>query len=332
MLYWLLSGAAISLVCLLAFYNGLENDFVFDDTLAITGNADTRADTPWPNLFENDIWGKNLLDEASHRSFRPLLVATFKVLTINFGQVPYYFRVSSMLFHVIASNLVYTLAAALYRNRYVALGSALLFASHPIHVESVTAVVNMAEAASCIFYILAYIVYVKSTERSQHPLILLVYLAIAFALTVVSVLFKETGVTISAIIISRAGVNVALSLVRSMRPVAPGHGHGRWRHFTECAWKEAPWLLFGGATVVSYFLFRIALVSTEQVLLTVRAIRALDFQKALMTISQSYLGESQLIRKVITVLFVCNGPSLCFAISDTKFLIYFCRLRIPTLF
>ena len=71
-------------VCLLAFYNGIENGFTFDDHLAIEGNADTfpvhvvseqGSDLPMrpvsAGIWGNDIWGKNLLAEDSHRSYRP---------------------------------------------------------------------------------------------------------------------------------------------------------------------------------------------------------------------------------------------------------------------
>jgi hypothetical protein len=280
----------------LSFHNGLENDFIFDDSHAIVNNTDVDADSPWYPILENDIWGKNLQMHDSHRSFRPLLVATFKALTIAFGKTPYYFRVFSILLHVVASNLVYTLASVVYRNRYLALGSALLFACHPIHVESVTAVVNLAEAASSIFYMSAYVLYVVSTDRPRSLSSSLLHAATALILTIISALFKETGVTVSGIIVSRAGVNLTLSLVRSVR-VGTGGG-GRWRHWNDCLWRETPWIALAFIIVIMYFLFRIALISTSQLWDTMYSIATLDIRKALTTISSSYLGDSAIIRKV----------------------------------
>jgi hypothetical protein len=59
--------------------NSLGGDFVHDDLSAITGNrdiTDPMAGT-WDFLY-NDFWGTSLLDPASHKSYRPLTILTFK--------------------------------------------------------------------------------------------------------------------------------------------------------------------------------------------------------------------------------------------------------------
>ncbi|KAK2141657.1 hypothetical protein LSH36_1059g00015 [Paralvinella palmiformis] len=59
----------------------IAGDFVHDDVKAITGNPDVRGDTRLVALFSNDFWGKAMADTTSHKSYRPLCVLTFRVLT-----------------------------------------------------------------------------------------------------------------------------------------------------------------------------------------------------------------------------------------------------------
>lgn len=43
--------------------------------------------------------------------------------------------------------------------------SSLLFAVHPIHTEAVTGVVGRAETLSSVFFLFAFISYIKATKR-----------------------------------------------------------------------------------------------------------------------------------------------------------------------
>ena len=53
---------------------------MFDDNLAIVNNSDTSSSASFMALWSHDIWGKSMLAEDSHHSYRPLLILTFKVL------------------------------------------------------------------------------------------------------------------------------------------------------------------------------------------------------------------------------------------------------------
>lgn len=59
----------------------LDGDFVFDDSEAIVKNADVKLDTPVSSLFHNDFWGTNMKSNLSHKSYRPLTVLTFRLVS-----------------------------------------------------------------------------------------------------------------------------------------------------------------------------------------------------------------------------------------------------------
>ena len=66
-------------VCAVACYvNSLYGELVYDDVPAIVGNRDVTAQTDLWTLLGDDYWGKPMRDNSSHKSYRPLTVATFR--------------------------------------------------------------------------------------------------------------------------------------------------------------------------------------------------------------------------------------------------------------
>lgn len=68
----------VSSVAVACYVNGLAGDFVHDDIPAVTLNKDVLAANPVGHVFKNDFWGTPMADLASHKSYRPLTVLTFR--------------------------------------------------------------------------------------------------------------------------------------------------------------------------------------------------------------------------------------------------------------
>lgn len=68
----------VSTVAIACYLNGLNGDFVHDDIPAITLNKDVLAVNPISHVFKNDFWGTPMADFASHKSYRPLTILTFR--------------------------------------------------------------------------------------------------------------------------------------------------------------------------------------------------------------------------------------------------------------
>lgn len=67
------------LVCLLAYSTALnpKSEFVHDDIVAVVRNPDV-FNSPLSDLFSNDFWGAPMSSPASHKSYRPITVLTFR--------------------------------------------------------------------------------------------------------------------------------------------------------------------------------------------------------------------------------------------------------------
>lgn len=129
----------ISLASVICFYNSLENDLVHDDIFAIKNNKDIQMDTPLWKMFRNDFWGRSLVDPKSHKSYRPLCILTFRLNNMIFGMDPFWFHFFNLFLHVLVCNkLLYILQTSIDMDKKAAFFSALVFATHPVHVEAVS--------------------------------------------------------------------------------------------------------------------------------------------------------------------------------------------------
>lgn len=246
----LLVLAIIVVVVYLSYENALPNAFTFDDHLAIENNGDvTQQQANLTHIWLDDLWGKDLRAKDSHKSYRPLLIELFRFLWHLQPSAGLY-RAVNMVFHGVSTYLMYALSVCLLGDRLIALGAAALFASHPVHVEAITAVVNMAEPLCSILIIIAYLCYRRS--GLLHGLLWVLA-------TVTAVLVKETGIIaallVLATVISRLVVRV---LVKITLPAAHG---ARMRC---CGLGDLLWVTASTGAVYLYFGLRHVLTHSQR--------------------------------------------------------------------
>ncbi|CAH1403315.1 unnamed protein product, partial [Nezara viridula] len=185
----------------LSFYSSIDGEFVFDDTEAIINNKDLNLDTPLEELFRHDFWGTYVTHNASHKSYRPLTVLSFRFhVWWNKGKLdPFHFHLLNLLLHGVATSLSYPVFGKLFNIENLWLSKAfvatLLFAVHPIHTETVAGVVGRADLLCTIFSFLSFLVYCNSL-KSDGPIKTIAIMTFSGALAGVGMLCKEQGITI----------------------------------------------------------------------------------------------------------------------------------------
>ena len=131
-----------SLICaglgLLVYVNSLDCGLCFDDKAALEDNADLRHNVSWRNLLRNDFWGIPIHDKDSHKSYRPLCVASFRLNYMVHGLEPMGYHLVNVVLHAVVCYLYVHMCALVFAQVWPALLAGLLFAVHPIHTEAVS--------------------------------------------------------------------------------------------------------------------------------------------------------------------------------------------------
>jgi hypothetical protein len=222
------------LLAVLAYANSLTGEMFFDDRYAVHRNGDVvnpEANSAY-DLFAHDYWGMPIANPASHKSYRPLVVLTFRWNHMWHGTDVWGYHAVNVLCHAVASWLVLRCALVVFaRAQAVATAApsklptlpptsaapgttastcripnvdtfspsvaavfvSAMFALHPIHTESVSGVVGRAELLCCCFFLSSFLFGLKSMHHNRTHWPLAVYAALSMA---ASVLCKETGITV----------------------------------------------------------------------------------------------------------------------------------------
>ena len=135
-----LVGIACAVLSFCLYWNSLEGELVFDDTAAILANDDVQMKTPWSNLLWNDYWGTPMVSKESHKSYRPLTVATFRLNYMLHELQPLGYHLVNVLLHSAVCYLYVLLCGVVFSEVWPALIAGLLFAVHPIHTEAVSTI------------------------------------------------------------------------------------------------------------------------------------------------------------------------------------------------
>ena len=110
---------------------------------------------------------------------------TFFTYQIDFqlgGIEPVIYHAQNLFWHTINALLALWFAWLLVRDRWVALGTGLLFAIHPLHTEAVAWASARKDVLSAAFFLLSLCLYIRSHERQSARTYWLSVVSFAFAL------------------------------------------------------------------------------------------------------------------------------------------------------
>ncbi|TYZ62066.1 hypothetical protein PybrP1_010066 [[Pythium] brassicae (nom. inval.)] len=207
-------------------WNTHRNGFVWDDRAAIVANRDVSGERALLELFARDFWGMRMRAAASHKSYRPLTVLSFRLSRAIARAVgssgdalatdgASHFHVANALVHVGCALLVWKVARALFVRHATGASSsvgaaggadaktlahvgamlaALLFAVHPVHCDAVASVVGRADLLCTLLALQAFLWYlaaVAQRERTNWR-----SFALALLCAVAASLCKELGFTV----------------------------------------------------------------------------------------------------------------------------------------
>ena len=123
--------------------------------------------------------------------YRPLQTVSFMLDAFVGGPKPFIYHLTNLLLHIAGSLCVFWLLLTLGYQRLLSLMLALVFALHPMFVPMVAWVPTRGDLLLTIFFIIAFIVFIKSFRSNRS--VLVVWHGITFFLALLS---KETAVAV----------------------------------------------------------------------------------------------------------------------------------------
>ena len=208
--------ALLVLVALAASLPAIANGFVQDDVPIIVGDFRLHDLAQWPRLLVEPYWPPPFAPDQ----YRPLTAVLLSVQFIAGGGSPIVFRLVTALLYAGAALAVLGLLRTLLPGRdRVALGAALLFAAHPVHVEATALGVGQAEILMTLFSVLGVTRYLRMRERNAtgaRPwvVIALCYLGAALA--------KEQGLLFPLLLLAAEWLVIARLDRTVAKALAPG--------------------------------------------------------------------------------------------------------------
>ncbi len=180
----------LAVVCFLVFANSLGGDFVYDDTRQILRNTLIHDnDLIWKALT-SDVWafkGDGTVNGSNY--WRPTLTAWHILNYRLFGTTPFGWHLLSVLLNMGVTLLAFLFLRRLEFTATIAFAIVLIFAVHPVHVESV---VWVSSAADLLFSLalLGSLWFAESYARSRSA----GHLALTVLLYALALGAKEIGV------------------------------------------------------------------------------------------------------------------------------------------
>ncbi|MEQ8764858.1 MAG: tetratricopeptide repeat protein [Planctomycetota bacterium] len=185
----------------------LPSTFHYDDHHAVVQNPHLRSLANIPSYYHRpDMFSVN----PQNAMYRPLLLTTFALDHGLWGQgAAWGWHLTSWLFHVIVACLVFTVLGSLTRGRPEARAwpwiGGLLFAVHPVHVETVCYVSARSSLLATLGVLSAFAAYLRA-ERETRAARRAGWLTLAGVCFAGGLLAKEIAIVFPAVLLVYEGL------------------------------------------------------------------------------------------------------------------------------
>ena len=181
------------LLSLALYANTLLNGFVLDDHAQIEQNPYVRNFQNVPKIFTTSVWSFQGKETATNY-YRPLMTFGYLLGYQAFSVSPYGYHLMNVLLNVAVVGLIWAFSTRLFGKEEYGLLAGLCFALHPIHTESVAWVAAVTDIELTLFYLLAFVLFLRLGERPlRHAACIRAGMLACFGLALLS---KEQAITL----------------------------------------------------------------------------------------------------------------------------------------
>ncbi|MFH1050471.1 MAG: tetratricopeptide repeat protein [bacterium] len=161
----------IAVAVFILFSPSINGSFVYDDSFYITDNTYTQdfSSEGLQKIWSNYIFG----------NYNPLTISSLALDYKIFGEAPIGFHIINILFHILTTILILFFTHRFTGNYKIGIITAILFAVHPIHVESVSWISGRKDVLYSFFFMLSllfYLNYLKEKTKTNYIFVILFFI------------------------------------------------------------------------------------------------------------------------------------------------------------
>ena len=186
-------------VPLVIFLPTLRFEFIYDDIQQILTDPLIRSWHNLPLLVSTDVW-RFWNPAVIGNYWRPLFMVWLLVNYKLFGTHPMGWHLTSVVVNAAATYLCYRLVRRLTGSTFIAATGALIFAVHPVHLETVAWISGVTDSLMSVFLLLAFLCFVDGWESESAATY--GWFGLSAACFGCSLLFKETAVVLPGLLLA----------------------------------------------------------------------------------------------------------------------------------
>lgn len=179
--------AIVILIGAAVYSNSLFNSFVWDDEEQIVQNVLVHSIKNLPGYFSGSTFNTGGAGGLTGIYYKPMMTSLFSLVYTFFGPRPFFFHFLQTMIHLMNIGLIFGIFNKLL-TKNAAFWATLIFAVHPINVESVAYISALQDVLFAFFGLLGLISLIKAKKATA-----------IFGLWLLSLLSKETGIIFLAI-------------------------------------------------------------------------------------------------------------------------------------
>jgi tetratricopeptide (TPR) repeat protein len=163
--------ALLIVIAGLPYVNSLWNSFVQDDNRQILANPYLRNFSHLREIFATNVWSY-VGAQGMTNYYRPLMTLGYLICYQLFGPMAYGFHLANLVLNAAVVCLVFLITQRAFHNRTLGFVSAVIFALHPVHSESVDWIAAVTDLQLTFFYLLTFWLFLRDHgPDSHHPLV-----------------------------------------------------------------------------------------------------------------------------------------------------------------
>lgn len=220
--HFLAGAIALFLGVFAVYFPALDGEFVYDDLLVIQQNPQISSLANIPEIFASSYWDFLDAEGTSHVGYyRPLTMALVTVGFVLGDGTPEAFHLLSLVIYALACVAAWRFAARLMGSELGGFMAALLFAAHPLHVESVAWISALHDPLYALFGFLALSAFLRWRAGETGPWSVAVWFGLSLLSKDSAVAFVPVAFVLEACRKPEEGTPVARGLSSFAKALAP---------------------------------------------------------------------------------------------------------------